>query len=65
MKGSTEIKVNQATMVEALQQYFDGVLTKDHKMIVTEVVRDPANSYGGVTDNFIVRLGDPAEVAKP
>lgn len=64
MKGNTELKMNQATMIDALQLYFDKVLTAEHRMVVTECKLDRSGSYSGGPDQFVVALGDPAETAK-
>lgn len=52
MKGQITIKLNQATMVEALQQYFDAQLKTSHA--VKNVRKDSAASHGA--DTFEVEL---------
>lgn len=52
MKGQATIKLNQATMVEALQQYFDAQFKTPH--VVTSVRKDSAPSHGA--DTFEVEL---------
>ncbi len=43
MKGSTTIKINQATMIEAVQMYLDAQLSNGHT--VTSVKAMPSGAY--------------------
>jgi len=64
MKGCTEILINQETMIDALQQYFDRQFTEGNRMTVTKVEHDKNASYGSA-DNFKASLKerDAAQVA--
>ena len=55
MKGQAVITINQATMLEAMQQYFDKQLATTHR--VTEVKKD-SNTYAAA-DSFIVSFSEP------
>lgn len=54
MKGRLSIAMNQATMVDAMQQYFDKQLTAPHT--VQNVKRDPS-SYSE-PEGFIVEFSE-------
>jgi hypothetical protein len=51
MKGAITVKLNQATMVEAMQQYFDTQLAKPH---MVKIVRRTSETVG--IDSFEVEL---------
>lgn len=46
MKGRNEILLNRATMVAAVQHYFDSVLFKETEIEVEEVTFDPSREGG-------------------
>lgn len=45
MKGTVSVKVNNATLVEALQEYFDRHLNEGLRMTVSAAVLDAASQY--------------------
>ncbi len=58
MKGKTTIQINQATMVEAIQQYFDKQLASAHT--VKSVLKDK-NVYSDA-EGFVVEFCEVEEV---
>lgn len=58
MKGKSVMQINQATMIEAMQQYFDKQLTTTHT--VKSVIKD-TNVYGSI-DSFVVEFSEVEEV---
>ena len=49
MRGNNELHVNEATMIEALQEWLDNrvLVSRRGTSKVTSVHEDPRNSYGG------------------
>jgi hypothetical protein len=60
MRGKTEIKINQRTMVEAMQQYFDRQFVEGSRMLVSEVKTDPSAQYSGGGE-FVAFLSEPGD----
>lgn len=56
MKGTNTVNINNATLREALQDYFDKHLAVDRRMTVSEVKND-SNSYGAL--GVVVTLVEP------
>ena len=59
LKGTNEIKVNQATMQEIVQYWFDEVLFKNRGSVVQKVYMEKE----GMTKMFVIELstGDTPE----
>lgn len=55
MKGKGEMHVNQATMVEAVQEYFSRTFRFDHAPKVTRVKRAPVQTQGA-PDDFVIEF---------
>lgn len=56
MKGSNAVFLNQATMIDAVQHYFDKVLFKEGASpVVSSVARDSNQPHG---DHFLVKVTD-------
>lgn len=56
MKGSITVNINNATLREALQDYFDKQLAEDRRMTVSDVKND-GNSYASL--GVVVTLVEP------
>ena len=65
MKGLTTIEINQATMVEAMQQYFDAQLKEPHVVKTVKKASSSSSSTGGyaASDSFEVEFKDKPEAA--
>jgi len=61
MKGNNTVTINQATMIEAMQLYFDAQLKTPHTVV--DVKKNP-NDYSGV-EGFIVSFGELAKEEHP
>lgn len=55
MKGSNDLRINAATMVEAIQMWADA--TFKERVVVTSVKKDTNNQ----TEGFIVSFREPQE----
>ena len=55
MRGNNELRLNQATMIEALQQYLNAQMTSAQKVVSIEQDSRP---NGGTFDGFVVKLTD-------
>lgn len=65
MKGSNEIKMNQITMVEAIQHYFATVVFREDRVPVVQSVEQGNTSsrttYATGGEEFIVKVKDKGE----
>ena len=64
MKGNNEIRFNQSTLVEAMQEYFDKRLVLDDKPICTITSVDADHSKNGGCSLCVVVKTAPVEGAK-
>lgn len=49
MKGANKIVINQATIKEALQDYFTKIYAKEFVPVVKDVATKPGDSFNGDT----------------
>lgn len=64
MKGTITVSVNNLTLLEALQDYFDKQLAADKRMMVQTVESDSGGGYGvGLTIKVTLAELAPEKVA--
>jgi hypothetical protein len=58
MKGANEMQINQATMIAALQMYFNSIFTTGNAPTVTSIAA--ASSYDAETFKVLTRSAEVA-----
>ena len=61
MKGSNELHINQATIIEAVQEYLDKRYTPTP--MVVSVTMESKSAYSG--DVFVIKLDQPQDKETP
>lgn len=62
MVGNNEVKINKATMIEALTLYFKEKVFKDgQSFVISDLTKD--SQYGGETYSVILKCPESASAA--